>query len=68
MSCYNRGGCFVFQFHRFTCVSFPSSSDRSLGASGWHSGGEKKNLYLIIIICGITQKLLAMGKQTWKHC
>lgn len=37
---------------------------RSLGANGWHSRrGGKKCGYLIIIICRITQKLLAMGKQ-----
>lgn len=51
------------QNHCLTCVSFSSSPARSLGASGWHSGKKKKTGNLIIIICGITQKLLAMGKQ-----
>lgn len=60
---YNGGGCFGVENHRLTCLRFPSSPGRSLGASGWHSGGGDKNGYLIIIICGITQKLLAMGKQ-----
>lgn len=64
------GVVFGAQTHRFTCVSFPRFTWQGPGSQRLAfrrerrgGGGEKKSGYLIIITCGITQRLLAMGKQ-----